>query len=100
VNNPELGFPAYITVLERDIYIHQAELLKLASLVAFEEGKVKPASENSPREYIYLLMDAAAEAGYVLDHVEAVDLLDSGRDELSKENERWRRIMQRTQKFQ
>jgi hypothetical protein len=100
VSNLEFGFPTYVTVLERDVYIHQAELLKLARLVAFEADKDKPVSQNSPREYIYLLMDAAAEAGYVLDHVEAVDLLDSGRDELSKENERWRRIMQRTQKFQ
>jgi hypothetical protein len=100
VNNPEFGFPAYVTVLERDIYIHQAELLKLAILVAIEEGRNKPASENSPRAYIYLLMDAASKAGYVLDHVEAVDLLDSGRDELSIENERWRRRIQHTQRFQ
>lgn len=96
MSNLEFGFPTYVTVLERDVYIHQAELLKLARLVAFEADKDKPVSQNSPREYIYLLIDAAVEAGYTLDFLEAVDLLECGRNKNLNEKEMWDRRIQNT----
>lgn len=65
--------------LDRDAYRHRAELLEIADKVNLEERSDYPggpSDSRSRREYVYLMIDSAAEKGYTISHLEAIELME------------------------
>lgn len=81
MNSPETQFAPPEMALERDAFLHQESVLNIAVGVALEERSEWPKQE-SPRAYMYAVIDLAAEAGYTIDNLEAIYLLERARDKI------------------
>lgn len=86
MNSPETQFAPPEMALERDAFVHRAALLEIAVEVALEERSERPKQE-SPRAYLYVVIDLVAEAGYKIDHLEAIDLIERARDKIATDGQ-------------
>jgi hypothetical protein len=82
VNSPETQFASRETALDRDAFVYREQLLEIAVTVALEERSEIPAQE-SPRVYMYVVIDLAEEAGFRIDQLEAISLLEKARTKIS-----------------
>lgn len=78
--------PRFHTSIERDSFRHRSHLLEIAGTVAdLKRHTVRP-DEDHDRTHMYLMIDAAKEAGYEINNLEASDLLELALDKLLEDD--------------
>lgn len=79
MTNIEVAAPYVDFPLDRDAVRYRKDLLGLADMVILGERSDHPHDlddeTRNRREYVYLMIDSAAERGLVIDNLEAIELM-------------------------